>query len=399
VADKSRLDDWTDFVHTGPGTLAGRYMRTFWHPVYRIADLEPGHATPIRIMSENFTLYRGEGGVPHVVAFRCAHRGTQLSVGWVEDDNLRCFYHGWMYGPDGQCVAQPAEPEPFAEKVRIKSYPTQEYLGLIFAYLGEDEPPPLPRYPELEEPGLLLTETYSWPCNFFNSLDNDPVHGAFVHRRPGLPRGEFHFNRPSAEETAWGIAEHRVWPDGEFRISHKGLPNVHYNMRNSGGDPESGWLEDLAWIVPVDDERFVKFGALLCHLQGEAAERYLERRTARLARMGEVPAIELAEEIMAGRGELEEVNQMRGDKARTQVTNVQDYVTQVGQGPIADHANEHLGRTDATVIMFRKLWQRELKALAEGRPLTQWVRTPDLRATNSENASNSELHRPVETRQ
>ena len=50
------------------------------------------------------------------------------------------------------------------------------------------------------------------------------------------------------------------------------------------------------------------------------------------------------------------------------------------------------------MILFRKLWQRELKALAEGKPLTQWVRTPELRATFSESASNSEIHRPVESR-
>ena len=44
-------DDWTDFVHTGPGTIAGRYMRTFWHPVCCAADLAPGKAKPVRIMS------------------------------------------------------------------------------------------------------------------------------------------------------------------------------------------------------------------------------------------------------------------------------------------------------------------------------------------------------------
>ena len=27
------LNDFTDFVHTGPGTPAGRFMRTFWQPV------------------------------------------------------------------------------------------------------------------------------------------------------------------------------------------------------------------------------------------------------------------------------------------------------------------------------------------------------------------------------
>jgi len=111
---------YQDFLRTGPGTLAGRYLRMFWQPVYLAEDLKPGRAVPIRIMSEDFTLYRGEND-PHLLAFRCAHRGTQLSTGWVEGDNLRCFYHGWMYGPDGQCVEQPAEPEPFCQRIKIRS--------------------------------------------------------------------------------------------------------------------------------------------------------------------------------------------------------------------------------------------------------------------------------------
>src|SRR5437667_5892622 len=105
---------------------------------------------PLRIHGEDFPLYRGQVGRAHAVAFRCAHRGTQLSTGWVEGDNLRCFYHGWMYDGSGQCVEQPAEPQPFCEKIRIRSYPVQEYLGLIFAYLGEGEPPELPGYREFE---------------------------------------------------------------------------------------------------------------------------------------------------------------------------------------------------------------------------------------------------------
>ena len=88
-------DDAADFVHTGPGTLAGRYLRMFWHPVYLARELKLAHAVPVRIMSEDFTLYRGESGTAYAVGFRCAHRGTQLSAGWVEGDCVRCFYHGW----------------------------------------------------------------------------------------------------------------------------------------------------------------------------------------------------------------------------------------------------------------------------------------------------------------
>ena len=34
--------DWLDCQHTGPGTLAGRYLRTFGHPIYRSQDLLAG---------------------------------------------------------------------------------------------------------------------------------------------------------------------------------------------------------------------------------------------------------------------------------------------------------------------------------------------------------------------
>src|SRR4051794_16772716 len=109
-ADSARAE-WEDYALTGPDTLAGRYLRRFWHPVSAAKELAVGRAKPLRILNEDFTLYRGEGGQPFAVAFRCAHRGTQLSTGWVEGDNLRCFYHGWAYDGNGQCVEQPAEPE------------------------------------------------------------------------------------------------------------------------------------------------------------------------------------------------------------------------------------------------------------------------------------------------
>ena len=97
-------------------------------------------------MGEDYTLYRGEDGAAHVVAPRCAHRGTQLSTGWVEADCLRCFYHGWKYDSTGQCVEMPAEDPSFPPRVKIRGYPTEEYLGLVFAFLGEGGAHHSPRY-------------------------------------------------------------------------------------------------------------------------------------------------------------------------------------------------------------------------------------------------------------
>jgi nitrite reductase/ring-hydroxylating ferredoxin subunit len=114
-ASEPRID--IDIATTRPGTPGGIFMRQFWHAVCRSSDLPGGSAKPLRIMSENFAIYRTQAGVPQVVAYRCPHRGAPLHLGWVEDEAIRCVYHGWKFDRCGQCVEQPAEEAEFARKV------------------------------------------------------------------------------------------------------------------------------------------------------------------------------------------------------------------------------------------------------------------------------------------
>jgi 5,5'-dehydrodivanillate O-demethylase oxygenase subunit len=197
-----------DFWQTGPDTPSGRYLRQFWQPMCRAIDLPVGRAKPIRMYNEEFTIYRGTSGTPYLLGFRCAHRGTQLSTGWVEGECIRCFFHGWMYDGSGQCVQQPPERPAFADRIRIPSYPVQEYLGLIFAYLGEGTPPSLPRFPEWE-PGFRTTAAIRH-VNYLQSLENDSTHIHFVHRTrwgpgPGLWEKPENLVQPlRPRETEWG---------------------------------------------------------------------------------------------------------------------------------------------------------------------------------------------------
>ncbi|MBM2810861.1 MAG: Rieske 2Fe-2S protein [Chloroflexi bacterium] len=368
-------EDWTEFSRTGPGTLAGRYLRLFWHPVYIAKDLAAGRAVPIRIMSEDFTLYRGEGGKPHVVAFRCAHRGTQLSTGWVEGDELRCFYHGWKYDGDGQCVEQPAEPEPFCSRIKIKAYPTIEYLGFVFAYLGEGEPPEFPRYPDFEGDGIHEANRYFMCVSFFNALDNDPVHVYFVHRAPRQDFRDWKGWTPTirAEENEWGRANYISRQDGRVDCNLRGMPNLVIRKASGEGvgrSAESPRMDFLEWKVPIDDESHWNVHKVLVHLSGDDARRWEERREADVAAR-DVDPTGLVHQVLSGRLYMDQI-----DRERTRMTTVQDMVSQAGQGVIADRSDEHLGRTDVGVVHWRKIWERELRALAEGRPLTQWAR-PD----------------------
>ncbi len=210
-ADRLLRDD-VDLARTGPGTLMGRFMRRFWLPVYRAEDLKPGHAKPIRVMSEDFALYRGASGAPQVIAYRCPHRGAPMHLGWVEGDDIRCVYHGWKFDCAGQCIEQPAEEAGFARKVTMRSVPTREFLGLIYAYFGAmDEkgaPPAFPPYPAPLAEGLVENPVPPLiPCNWLQCFENsmDEVHVAFVHRQGGSHSGMYDLPEIGAEETDWGM--------------------------------------------------------------------------------------------------------------------------------------------------------------------------------------------------
>ena len=376
--DRKRLR-YEDLVSTRSGTLAGMFMRRFWLPIHRAEELRAGQAKPITIMSERFTLYRGENGGPHVTEFRCPHRGTQLSAGWVEGDSIRCMYHGWLFDAAGQCIEQPAEEKSFATKIRIKNYPAKEYLGLIFAYLGEGEAPPFPRYPHMEEDGVLeVLSTEVWPCNFFQRIDNngDTYHVPFVHRgaysasaannRSGLPE-------ISKEESPWGTTGYASFTQGWRNVFQFFMPNV-YAFRNPSPEPECAWEDRMQWDVPLDDEHSLEFRLRRLPITGETANQYRARRDA-LAPEPKISVAQMGEAVLSGKLSFQDLDNFFKDKIS--LVHTQDYVAQVGQGSRAGRGEEHLGRSDVGVILFRKIWERELRALAQGRPLKKWVLPQD----------------------
>ena len=362
---------YADFFHTNPDALAGQYLRRFWQPVYHSDELPAGQAKPIRIMGVDYTLYRGEAGHPHLVDARCAHRGMQLSPGWVHGDTIRCFYHGWVYDGTGQCVEQPAEPQPFCDKVRIGGYPVQDYLGLVFAYLGEGTPPPMPRYPTFDNiEGVLEMDSYFRGCNYFNNVENsvDTSHVGFVHRGgagawDGATEGPIVIE---PRESCWGVSSTVKRPGGQVNVVQFGMPNV-FHAKALPVEPEVlGFREFLVWWTPIDDQSHIQFTVNAVRLPQEKTDDYLARRAARKARRT-IPKEQLAADILAGRTHIDDV-----DPNTTDMIRLQDDVAQIGQGVIAAHGHERLGRTDAGVIMIRQLWSRELRALDEGRPLTNW---------------------------
>jgi 5,5'-dehydrodivanillate O-demethylase oxygenase subunit len=373
-AGSDRIVEQDDFVRTGPGTLAGRYLRRYWQPIYVSEKLTEGLIVPIRILGEDLALYRGDSGKARVITNECPHRLTRLSTGWIEGETIRCRYHGWRFDEGGQCVEQPGEPRPFCDKVpKLASYPTHEAHGLVFAYFGDGDAPAFRALPGLEdgagEDWTVCPSAEMIPCNYFQSAENimDDVHVNFSHRdhlvnteaRPYVP------TKLWARETPFGLTHFLERGERTDQL-HFIMPNQCFlaHPLSSRRDDKPFWFKALFWYVPIDDESHLHVLIMVYH-------------TKRKERPEGTPIDEEIQEILAGRKSWQDVAR------HPNLIRIQDGVSITGQGKIVDRSREFLGNSDAAVILLRKLWNRELKSLAEGNAVTEFG-TPDPQALRQE---------------
>ena len=131
---------------------------------------------------------------------------------------------------------------------------------------------------------------------------------------------------------------------------------------------------------PIDDDSHRSFQLDVTHImEGEEGEAYKNRHKARDGKLGRSPT-EIGEAVLRGDMRIQDIE----GPERSNIVWIQDYATQVGQGPLELRKKEMLGRSDRALILIRKIWERELQALAEGKPLKQWQRTERLAGLHSQ---------------
>src|SRR5258707_156480 len=138
-------------TEVGRDTPMGELLRRYWQPIAASSELIERPTKAVRILGEDLVLFRDQQGRPGLIGAQCAHRRMSMMLGIPDADGLRCSYHGWLYGRDGKCLEQPYEQaedpsSTFKERIRMPAYPVQELGGLVFAYLGPEPVPLLPRW-------------------------------------------------------------------------------------------------------------------------------------------------------------------------------------------------------------------------------------------------------------
>jgi 5,5'-dehydrodivanillate O-demethylase len=368
--DSGRAERLRLLTQTAATTPMGKLLRRFWQPVAIASALAPGTARALRVLSEDLMLYRGAGGEPHLIGGFCAHRCTALHTGWVEGDEVRCMYHGWRYDAHGACTEMPAEKNVAPASARIPGYPLHEYSGLIFAYLGEGEPPAfdLPRKHTLEGPGLEISVHQDvWDCNWFQHIENslDATHVSFVHQWGGASQlgAAVGTSIPvlTYEETSAGIRQTATRPDN-VRVSDWTFPNNNH-IRLAPPRKDDPWAHTSAWQVPIDDERTLRFTVTSYPAGPLGAE---------MVAAG-LPAIDTSAKYAR---ELFEEHRLPAGALSTDLLLLQDYVAIRGQGTIVDRSKERLMSSDAGIALLRRIFFREMQLIGEGKPTKAWERIP-----------------------
>jgi phenylpropionate dioxygenase-like ring-hydroxylating dioxygenase large terminal subunit len=380
-------------TRTGPQTPMGQYFRRFWQPVALSRQLPEKDGAPLRveIMGEQLVAFRNTHGEVGLVDSKCPHRGANLYFGRNEDGAIRCVFHGWKFDIEGKPVELPNVPpaSQYHKNIRLKAYPTREYGGIVWTYMGPREPEgkAIPEVPQLEFGALPESHRYVTKklqeCNWAQSIEGalDTSHFSVLHMpAPSVPSNANPDAPADEKRLRWiredpmpqfSILEHEVgfvvggarraddqtryWRTAQFALpAHSTTPSTfpgetHFGYTWVPIDDYSCWIYTYAWNPdrPLTDDERDKFksghGVI-----AEVDENYL-------------PVRNRANEYLIDRQMQKHVN-FTGVRGVAE----QDAMIHDSQGRIADRTVEHLSASDAAVVRFRRKVLEGAKALQGG---------------------------------
>lgn len=353
------------------GTPMGELLRRYWYPIAAVSELDRHPTKFVNILGEELVLFKDGRGQLGLIDAYCAHRRANLVYGIPEQDGLRCPYHGWKYDGAGRCLEQPFEetmrPSGFSkDKIRLASYSAEALGGLIFAYLGPQPAPLVPRWDLLVEENIWREIGHTvTACNWLQTVENilDPVHVEWLHgvfrnyaaERTG--KRERQRKRVRHRKIAFDIAEYGIIKrrllEGEteeaddWRIGHW----LVFPSTQKGPDM-------LRFRVPVDDQHTAQWYYSIHPLsEGETQTD------------AEIPLYAMPSPVLDRHGQ-PQFHYLDND------VDPQDNAIFASQRALFDRTKENLGESDHGIVAYRHLLENQMQLLAAGKDPINTFRDP-----------------------
>lgn len=342
-------------TRVGADTPGGQLLRRYWQPVAAATELtDEKPIKKVRVLGEDLVVYRDKAGNYGMVGEHCPHRAASLAYGRVDEEGIRCPYHGWKFNGAGRCIEQPAEPaaSKFKDEIKHPGYPVQKLGGMLFAYLGPAPAPALPRWDVLawEHGRRWIVKQEMLSCNWMQCMENsvDPshlywLHGATAH----LGKLKQYDEKHDFITFEFGIMKRRtteVSGGGPGEVDQHPLlfPNILRHVLKTKNVKDGKIRHNLQFRMPVDDSHTQVFVVYF-----EPSE------TERTSAGADVPFENSPLRDEAGHYRLDQVL-------------VQDAMAWETQGPVMDRSRENLGTGDKGVVIFRKMLREQIDLVQRG---------------------------------
>lgn len=377
-------DEHAVLAATGRATPLGDALREYWVPALLSEEVPSPGSAPVRVrlLGDDLVAFRDVDGRVGLLEEHCVHRGASLFHGRVDDRGIQCVYHGWVFDADGANVENPTCPALAGDaRVAQPSYPTYEAGGLVMAYLGDGDAPPVPDmgWFRVGDDARFVSKRHH-PCHWLQALeaDIDSAHVAYLHREDLVAAGSrgadamLEHTDPVlvVDDAPSGlyITALRELQDGTTyaRVNHWLTP--FYTVVPA--DNPEGTLGIHAW-VPIDDESCWVYGmtwTVGSDLSDEQRAGYAAGTRGIYAEL--VPGSYVAVRNAANGYGLDREAQRTGAIWTGVAGNQeQDDVITASMGPAYDRTRERLVPTDAAVIATRRAVLAMAADHAAGRPL------------------------------
>jgi phthalate 4,5-dioxygenase len=376
-------------TQVGPRTPGGTLLRRYWQPIALAdefdASLVPDMALrpvkPIRVLGQDFVLFRDGDGRFGLLDRDCPHRGADLSYGRREPEGLRCPFHGWMFDVNGKCLETPAEPagSKLCDRVKQRAYPVVEKNGVLFGYFGEETtvPSELPSFPAFDCFDAPTSHVFAFKgfleCNWLQALEVgiDPAHASFLHRyfededvassygkqfrgssaNSDIPMTrlmrEFQSPEILVEPTDFGmrlIALRKINDEQtHVRVTNQVFPQAFVI-------PLSADISITQWHVPIDDTHCYWYAMFTSFTAPIDKQQMREQRLKLYTLPDYKPRV--GKHNRYGFDAKEQLTQTYTGMGAD--INVHDQWAVESPGPIQDRTREHLGTSDKAIMMYRK---------------------------------------------
>ncbi len=368
----------------------GQLMRRHWTPVCLAEEVVEPDGTPVkaRVFGEDLVVFRDTKGRIGVMHERCPHRGASLVFGRNEDCGLRCLYHGWKMDVEGNVLEMASEPaaSSMAQKVKHRAYPTHEWAGFVWAYMGPAETMPAftpPAWAPTADARVSIAKTVV-PCNWAQILEGaiDSAHSSSLHSSDMVPARvdsakatDSMWLRPSTDKAP-RIQVQRTGYGFRYAALRRPITNAAANdyvrctvfVAPAAALIPPNNLYNVANInVPIDDTHtafyFMCWGHPSQTPETETWRKFLGQRL----------GVDLDAAYKPLRHRDNFFWQDRQAMKAGNFTGIigfpnQDIAMWVTMGPIADRTQERLGASDVAIVEFRKQMLEAVEAFRRGEP-------------------------------